>query len=317
MTDTSEPRALGEGVAPRQDRALPRFLGQINAGTAIAALADVLVFVGASASGAQLGPAHILSFIVATAVNYHLNIRIAVAATGSARDLAVYGRLLVASLLALFLRGGVLSLCANSWSWPPFLAIFVAIGATGAVTLPGYAIAVAPAPWRVGSGARWRTLTLGLIVYAVVLRLIYLGQVELLPEETYYWNYARHLDIGYLDHPPMVAWLIRVSTALLGTSQLGVRGATLCCAGATAFFTYRLTRNLFDMPTALAAMLLSQVLPFFFVAGLAVAPETPLIPAWAAELYFLERALVAGRATAWWGVGVAMGTGLLCKYSIG
>jgi len=34
----------------------------------------------------------------------------------------------------------------------------------------------------------------------VCLRLVYGGWVELMPEETYYWNYARHLDIGYLDH---------------------------------------------------------------------------------------------------------------------
>jgi dolichol-phosphate mannosyltransferase len=62
---------------------------------------------------------------------------------------------------------------------------------------------------------------------------------------------------------------------------------------------------------------LSQVLPFIFAAGVVMTPDTLLVAAWAAELYFLERALVGGRTGAWWGVGLWMGIGLLSKYSIG
>ena len=46
-------------------------------------------------------------------------------------------------------------------------------------------------------------------------------------------------------------------------------------------------------------------------------PDTPLTAAWAAELYFLERALVAGRSGAWLGAGLFLGIGLVSKYSIG
>ena len=34
-------------------------------------------------------------------------------------------------------------------------------------------------------------------------------------------------------------------------------------------------------------------------------------------VYFLERALIAGRARAWWGVGLCLGFGMLSKYTIG
>ena len=27
-------------------------------------------------------------------------------------------------------------------------------------------------------------------------------------DEAYYWQWAQHLDWGYYDHPPLVAWLI-------------------------------------------------------------------------------------------------------------
>ena len=163
----------------------------------------------------------------------------------------------------------------------------------------------------------WRTLLVAVVAYAYVLRLIYCAQVELLPEETYYWNYSRHLDFGYLDHPPMVAWLIRLGTLLFGDTQFGVRFGALCCGVAASIFVYRLTRNLFDEASALLALVLVQTLPFFFFSGLLMTPDAPLVVMWAASLYFLERALVAGRAAAWPWAGLCMGLGLLSKYTIG
>jgi dolichol-phosphate mannosyltransferase len=170
---------------------------------------------------------------------------------------------------------------------------------------------------RSDAGERARMLVIWLMVYAFVLRLVYLGSVELLPEEAYYWNYSRHLDIGYLDHPPMVAWLIRLGTALFGQSQFGVRIGALGCGIVASLFTYRLTRNLFDEASALRALLLAQTLPFFFLSGLLITPDAPLTAAWAASLYYLERALLAGRPGAWWLAGVALGVGAISKYSIG
>jgi len=150
----------------------------------------------------------------------------------------------------------------------------------------------------------------------VLLRLIYCSQVELLPEESYYWNYSRHLDIGYLDHPPMVAWLIRLGTAVFGDSEFGVRIGAVCCGAVASFFVYRLTRNLFDEASALVALVLMQVLPYFFFSGIMMTPDAPLTAAWAALLYYLERALIADRARAWWCAGLCLGLGLLSKYTI-
>ena len=214
--------------------------------------------------------------------------------------------------MALFLRGGVLGFLVQSWGWPAQLSIVFAVIAGLAVTLPGYSQALSPA----GDATRARTLAIGLIVYAFALRLTYLGSVELLPEETYYWNYSRHLDIGYLDHPPMVAWLIRLGTAAFGQSQFGVRIGALCSAVIASVFTYRLTRNLWGETAATAALTLAQILPFFFLSGLLMTPDAPLTAAWAASLYYLERALVAGRSDAWWRAGLALGIGAISKYSI-
>jgi dolichol-phosphate mannosyltransferase len=163
---------------------------------------------------------------------------------------------------------------------------------------------------------RWRIFVVALTAYSFALRLLYAGSVDLLPEETYYWSYAQHLDLGYLDHPPVVAWLVRSWTAMLGQTELAVRAGAIFCGTVTAFFVYRLTQNVFGDAAALAALALSQALPFFFLAGLLMTPDSPLTACWAACLYFLERALVAGKPGAWWRAGVALGVGLISKYTI-
>jgi dolichol-phosphate mannosyltransferase len=162
----------------------------------------------------------------------------------------------------------------------------------------------------------WRRGAIGVVALAVALRLIYAWRVELMPEEAYYWNYAQHLDIGYLDHPPMVGWLIAAGTAALGDTEFGVRFGALFCGVIASVFIYRLTREMFDEVSGWVAVVLAQTLPFFFFAGILMTPDAPLTAAWAGVLYFLYRALIKEQARAWWGVGLCLGLGLLSKYTI-
>jgi dolichol-phosphate mannosyltransferase len=162
----------------------------------------------------------------------------------------------------------------------------------------------------------WRKFVVALTIFSYALRLLYAGSVDLMPEETYYWNYAQHLDYGYLDHPPMVAWLIRAATTLLGQTEFAVRAGAIFCGTLTSYFVYRLTRNVFGREAALASLALTQTLPFFFLSSLLMTPDSPLTASWAACLYFLERALVAANPAAWWRAGVSLGLGLISKYTI-
>jgi dolichol-phosphate mannosyltransferase len=277
-------------------------------GALLAALADLIIFSVAIRGGMRVVDAHLLSFGAAAVLLY--------LPRGRGGDLRQHVHLLVVSAIAVFLRAAVLGLLIE-WGWSAQLAIVVAILATLAVMIPGFTFALRTTTWTIGSGDQWRTIVIGLVAVSFVLRLLYIGQVELLPEDSYYWNYSQHLDLGYLDHPPMVAWLIWLGTHVFGSSEFGVRIGALCCAAVATFFSYRLTRNLFGEPSAMVALVLLQVMPFFFLAGLLMTPDAPLTAAWAATLYFLERALIAGQARAWLFAGVSVGLGLISKYTIG
>jgi dolichol-phosphate mannosyltransferase len=292
------------------DRPLRSFIA-----TAIAPVADAVIFVVAIATGMAVSPAHIVSFACAALLNYFLTVRPAIAASGKAREPRLYWHLLVVALTVLFIRGGVLALVIG-WGLPPQWAIVFAVAATVVLARAGNALCLGSGSWTFGTGVNWRALAVGFVVCTVLLRLIYASRIELLPEETYYWNYSRHLDIGYLDHPPMVAWLIRVTTTVLGESEFGVRAGAILCGVIASLFVYRLTRELFDDASALVALVFMQVLPFFFFSGMMMTPDAPLTAAWAALLYYLHQALIAGRTSAWWRAGLWLGLGLLSKYTI-
>ncbi len=153
------------------------------------------------------------------------------------------------------------------------------------------------------------------IVLSLFIKLICIGANDLLVEEAYYWNYSAHLDIGYLDHPPMVAVLIKLFTKLFGTNEFGVRIAAIVCWGATAFFSFQLTQ-LIKPGTGKYAVFLLAILPFFFIQSLVMTPDYPLMVCWAASLYYLYQALVLEKKTAWYAAGIWLGLGMLSKYSI-
>ena len=281
---------------------------------------DLMAFNALFSAGLDIVEAHIASFALATLFNYVLNSRWSFAEsarTPTDSDWKRYARFFAVCLLALFLRGGVLGTAVHAWGWPPQFAILLAIATAAAVNYLGSAFFVFPSlNSRVSRTIRWRVAALGILAYVIGLRLAFMGTVDLLPEEAYYWNYAQHLDIGYLDHPPMVAWLIWLGTSTFGDTEFAVRlGATACWLIA-AFFSFQLARNLYGKTAAFVALMLFSALPFFFAMGLLIMPDAPLTAAWAGALYFLERATLAEHPKAWLGAGICVGLGMLSKYTI-
>lgn len=156
-----------------------------------------------------------------------------------------------------------------------------------------------------------------IILTGVLIRLVFMGILNLLPEEAYYWNYAQHLDIGYLDHPPMVAWLIRLSQAVLSRSEFSVRLPAFLCWFGLAYFMFLLSVDITGRYTGKVVLLLLVSLPIYMSVGFLMTPDAPFYVCWAAALYFLAKALTQNQSRAWYTAGVFFGIGLLSKYTMG
>ena len=260
---------------PRQVLEYLRQLGRLSGGRASVNSTARWGLVGLVGMGLDLGIfeilqnlgfdvllSHSISFLAATIFNFLLNWKWAFKPADNTPSYMGY---LVTCVLAYFLRAGVIAHAVDVENWAPTLALMLGVFAGAAVNYVGSA-------WFVfrrqeGTGApyiHWRVLALAVLAYSVILRLVYANLMDVTPEEAYYWNYAQHLDFGYLDHPPMVAWIIRLSTSIFGNNPFAVRLPALLCWFAAAIFAWKSARLLFNKTTAFVVTAMLASLPVFF-----------------------------------------------------
>ena len=274
---------------------------------------DLFFFQLFQEEGLLIDASHIISFLLSCGIGYVLTAATSYHSEQRFRLSALF-RYLFVLILFLFVRGGVLALIIDRFPDSPVAtALSVTIVAVIAAT-SGYLFATGQTERR--HSLNWRATALLIVSYTFLLRLLYLGSYELIQEEAYYWNYSQHLALGYLDHPPMVALLIWFGTHLFGPSEFGVRIGAFGCWLLTACFGYRLAASVFDRQTALNALMLLSVLPFFFGTAIVITPDAPLVACWAGTLYYLHQSLIKGKAWSWLGAGIFFGLGLVSKYTI-
>ncbi len=161
-------------------------------------------------------------------------------------------------------------------------------------------------------------LALGVALLAA--RLVYLAYLcpfDLVEDEAQYWDWSRHLDWSYYTKGPGIAWLIALSTQVLGASDLAVRAPAAVCASIATVFVGLLAAEIgSSRRVALFAALALQLAPVMQVVGLLGTIDAPLCACWAAAAWCGWRAIVRGGTWSWVGLGLALGVGVLFKYTM-
>ena len=150
----------------------------------------------------------------------------------------------------------------------------------------------------------------------VLLRLAVAAFTLLTFDEAYYWTWSKHLAGGYYDHPPMVAFVIRLGTMIAGDSEFGVRVVSILLALPMSWAVYRAAEILFgNVRVAASAAIFLNVTLMAAVGTMIVTPDAPLMVASAFVLFFLAKIYETGRGVWWLAVGAAVGCALLSKYT--
>lgn len=135
-------------------------------------------------------------------------------------------------------------------------------------------------------------------------------------DEAYYWLWSKHLDFGYFDHPPAIAWAIRAGTLLFGDSAIGVRASGLALSVAASWLVFDSAVLLLkDRPRAWLAALLFNLTLMVNVEMLAATPDMPSVATSALFLWALARVQDSRDGRWWLMAGAAAGLGMLAKYS--
>ncbi len=159
-----------------------------------------------------------------------------------------------------------------------------------------------------------------LIAFSTVLKLFLINATELGSDEAYYWSYALKLQLNYFDHPPMVAYLIRLTTLnLLFHNEFAVRLGAVISSGICTWLIFRLGTLVKNEQTGWFAALLYTASVYCSInAGAVIVPDSPQMIFWlSGVLIFIKISRVpTGIQKAdllWCLFGVASGLCIMCK----
>jgi Dolichyl-phosphate-mannose-protein mannosyltransferase len=174
----------------------------------------------------------------------------------------------------------------------------------------------------------YRMLAAVLILGAAGMHLAYLAHdcpLDLAPDEAHYFDWSRHLDLSYYSKGPLVAYLIRGGCETVGawseqnTANLmfAVRLPAVICGSLLLVSLYVLTVLVHGREAlALGAVALALTLPVIAAGASIMTIDSPYTCCWGWALVFGHRAIFRGSWWAWPAAGLAVGLGILAKYTM-
>src|SRR5713101_2828025 len=156
-----------------------------------------------------------------------------------------------------------------------------------------------------------------LIAALTTLRVIYASLIDLRTDEAYYWTWSKENVLCFLDHPPMIAWFIRLGTAIFGDTNLGVRFAGILAMLVTQLLLADIVlRVTHDVRAIVLAVLMPEAALYYGLLMAKVSPDVALIPFAVAMIWALIRLNESGNPRWWLAAGVFAGLALLSKFTV-
>ena len=151
---------------------------------------------------------------------------------------------------------------------------------------------------------------------ALLVHLLTNGRYGYFRDELYYIACARHLDLGYVDQPPLSILLLRLSQLLLGDSLVRHSSATGVGGRGDVALTGVLAREMGGRKWAMALACAASLCALFNLAVgnfFSMNAFEPLL--WLAVIYLLVRIINGGSPTLWLWFGGLVGIGIENKHS--
>ncbi len=137
-------------------------------------------------------------------------------------------------------------------------------------------------------------------------------------DELYYLACGRHLDWGYVDHPPMIALLAALAQSLFGASLVGLRLFPALAAAGTVLLVGETARTLGGGRFArLQAQVLAATAPLYLSLFTIFSMNAFDVLVWAALARLAAHLLAGGDPRLWLAFGAVAGAGLQNKLDVG
>jgi 4-amino-4-deoxy-L-arabinose transferase-like glycosyltransferase len=155
-----------------------------------------------------------------------------------------------------------------------------------------------------------------IVMTAIRINLLFMNPVGLGVDEAQYWAWSHSIEWGYFTKPPMIAWVIGLTTAIFGDVEWAVRLGAPIAHAVAATALYLLGRSTYGAWPGFWAGFSWLMLPGVFFSSSLISTDALLLPLWSIALFAMWR-LMNTRAMAWAiVVGVFVGFGVLAKYAM-
>ena len=166
--------------------------------------------------------------------------------------------------------------------------------------------------------SRWLSLFAIAMYFALAKLLIHFltnNQYGYFRDELYYMACGDHLDWGYVDQAPMVAWLIRLSRALFGDSLFALRLLKAVAGAVKVLLTGLIARELGGHRFAVVLSCLCVLVGGYLAIDSFFSMNAFEPVFWMGAAYFIIRAIKRDEPRYWLLFGVLAGLGLENKHS--
>lgn len=157
-----------------------------------------------------------------------------------------------------------------------------------------------------------------LVVLCILLmgiRFIFIAFMGIMPQDAYYDFYARHLALSYYDHPPLIAYLLRLFTSLFGEKIYVLKLADTTVTFLFLIAFYQLAKNFLSKNKVQIATALVVSTTMVSILSLISTPDVPLMLCWTISLNFLFQAIFKHKNIYWIWAGIATGLSFDSKYT--
>jgi hypothetical protein len=162
-----------------------------------------------------------------------------------------------------------------------------------------------------------RTIVFLIALTKLALHLLTSGRYGYHRDELYFLACADHLDFGYVDHPPMIAWLAAGVRTVLGESLLAIRLLPALAGAVTVVVTGMMVRRLggdrFAQGLSALAVLIAPV--YLRTGNMLHIPAFEAL-LWSIASYLVIVILQENRPRLWLAAGLVAGVGLLFKFTM-
>lgn len=156
---------------------------------------------------------------------------------------------------------------------------------------------------------------IGIILLFSLFRVALASVMGLMPQDAYYCYYGENLALSYFDHPPMIAYMLRLAISIFGKTAFTLHAADFAVTSGTLVFTYLFLKRILNGEALQKAFLLIVTAPFITILCVNSTPDVPLLFFWSLSLLLLHKAVTDGNWYWWLTGGITAGLTFDSKYT--